>query len=70
MDFFSNLKIFNSLSNNAIRDIYYNCELKEYSRNNIIYQQEDPSSFVYIIQSGEFKVKKKKIIIYLMYLLL
>ena len=56
IEFLEKIKLFDSLSFNALRNLYYNSENKEFNINNVIYKQGDKAQNFYLIKSGEFKV--------------
>lgn len=58
-DLLLNIEPFNKFSVKFLQKIYKFCEKKNYSFNNVIYNENDPVDGLYIIQSGKFQLKRK-----------
>lgn len=56
VNFLKSLKIFEQWSYNSIRSLFMYCHVKDITRNQVVYGFGEPSEYMYIIKSGEFKV--------------
>ena len=56
IEFMASLKVFSNWSYNAVKNVYYACNLREFKRGQIIFKEGDEVDGFYMIKSGEFKV--------------
>lgn len=57
--FLQNLPVFKSCMNKTVQRLSYYFKPVKYIRNQLVYDQGDPSDYVYIVKSGEFKLGRK-----------
>ena len=57
--FLQNLPVFKSCTNKVVTRLSYYFKPGKYIRNQLVYKQGDPSDYVYIVKSGEFKLERE-----------
>ena len=57
--FLQNLPVFKSCTNKVVQRLSYYFKPVKYIRNQLVYKQGDPSDYVYIVKSGEFKLERE-----------
>ena len=56
VNFLKSIKLFSQWAYNSVRSLYMYTRVRNFSRNQVVYNQFDTAEHMYIIKSGEFKV--------------
>lgn len=62
MNFFASLSIFKNWNFNLVKMLYVNTQMKQYNFNEFVYEEDEESEDVFILQKGTFIITKTLII--------